>query len=148
MRCKETMHLVLQFLYNVSRIEHLYIAIHSQHNSREGPLKLTDKIRSLKRKENWRKLHLLGIQTGDNLARPLFFVAYSRLCRHCRNLGEGGCVFPRFHFTFCRYFLGHVACRNLPWQGLGRGTPYHFGSKWNSYLGVSLSEFLLELIHQ
>ena len=29
MRCKETMHLVLQFLYNVSRMEHLYIAIHS-----------------------------------------------------------------------------------------------------------------------
>ena len=29
MRFKETMHLVLQFLYIVSRIEHLYIAIHS-----------------------------------------------------------------------------------------------------------------------
>ena len=24
----------------------------------------------------------------------------------------------RFHFTHCCYFLGHVACRNLPWQGL------------------------------
>ena len=24
----------------------------------------------------------------------------------------------RFHFRLCRYFLGHVACRNLPWQGL------------------------------
>ena len=46
-------------------------------------------------------------------------------------------LFPRFHFALCHYFLGHVACRNLPWQGLGRGTPYHFGSKWNSYLGVS-----------
>ena len=29
-----------------------------------------------------------------------------------------GCLLSRFHFTHCRYFLSHVACRNLPWQGL------------------------------
>ena len=29
-----------------------------------------------------------------------------------------GCLLSRFHFTRCRYFLSHVACRNLPWQGL------------------------------
>ena len=23
----------------------------------------------------------------------------------------------RFHFTLCRYFLGHVTCQNLSWQG-------------------------------
>ena len=74
--------------------------------------------RSLKHKENWRKLLLLGIQTGDKLAKPPFFVAYSRLCRHCRNLAEGGCRLSPFHFRLCRYFLGHVACRNVPWQGL------------------------------
>ena len=45
-------------------------------------------------------------------------VADCRLCRHCRNLAEGDCLLSRFHFTRCRYFLGHVACRNLPWQGL------------------------------
>ena len=39
--------------------------------------------------------------------------------RCMRNLAEGGCLLSRgFHFTRCRYFLGHVACRNLPWQGL------------------------------
>ena len=27
----------------------------------------------------------------------------------------------RFHFMLCRYFLGHVACRNLPWRGLRNG---------------------------
>ena len=27
-------------------------------------------------------------------------------------------VSSRFHFTRCRYFLGHVASWNLPWQGL------------------------------
>ena len=27
----------------------------------------------------------------------------------------------RFHFARCRYFLGHLACRNLPWQGLING---------------------------
>ena len=53
----------------------------------------------LKRKNNWRKLLLLGIQTGDKLAKLLFFIAYSRLCRHCRNLAEGGCLLSRFHFT-------------------------------------------------
>ena len=81
-------------------------------------LKLTDKRQSLKRKENWLKLLLLGIQTGDKLAKPPFFVAYSRLYRHCRYLAEGGCLVSRFHFRLCRYFLGHVACRNLRWQGL------------------------------
>ena len=45
-------------------------------------------------------------------------VAYCRLCRHCRNLAEGGCLLSRFHFTCSRYFLGHVTCQNLPWQGL------------------------------
>ena len=45
-------------------------------------------------------------------------VTYCRLCRHCHSLAEGGCLLLRFHFTRCRYFLGHVACRNLPWEGL------------------------------
>ena len=74
---------------------------------RRCPPKLTDKRRSLKRKENWLKLLLLGIQTGNKLAKPPFFVAYSRLCRHCRNFAEGGCLLSPFHFTLC-------ACRNLP----------------------------------
>ena len=56
-------------------------------------------------------------------------VAYCRLCCHCHNLAEGGCFLSRFHFTRCRYFLGHVACRNLPWQGLLLG--HFFGpAKW------------------
>ena len=37
---------------------------------------------------------------------------------HCRNFAEKGCLLSRFHFPCCRYFLGHVACWNLPWQGL------------------------------
>ena len=86
--------------------------------AQEGPLKLPDERQSLKRKENWRKLLLLGIQTGDKLAKPPFFVAYSRLCRRCHNLVEGGRRLSRFHFRLCRYFLGHVTCQNLPWQGL------------------------------
>ena len=45
-------------------------------------------------------------------------VAYCQLFRHCHNLAEGGCLLSRFHFMHCPYFLGHVACRNLPWQGL------------------------------
>ena len=30
-------------------------------------------------------------------------VAYCLLCRHCRNLAEGGCLLSRFHFTRCRF---------------------------------------------
>ena len=86
--------------------------------AQEGQLKLSDERQSLKHKQNWRKLLLLGIQPGDKLAKPPFFVAYSRLCRHCRNLAEGACRLLRFHFRPCRYFLGHVSCRNLPWQDL------------------------------
>ena len=86
--------------------------------AQEGLLKLPDERHPLKRKENWQKLLLLGTQTGDKLAKPPLFVAYSRLCRHCRNLAEGGCRLAPFRFRLCRYFLGHVACRNLPWQGL------------------------------
>ena len=90
----------------------------TQHTLRRSPLKLTDKIRSLKRKENWWKLLLLGIQTGDKLAKPVLFVTYSQRCRHFHSLAERGCPFSPFHFTLFRYFLGHVACQNLPWQDL------------------------------
>ena len=70
--------------------------------AQEGPLKLPDERQSLKRKENWWKLLLLGIQPGDKLAKPPFFVAYSRLCRHCRN-------WPK-EVVACRNFiLGSVA---------------------------------------
>ena len=50
-------------------------------------------------------------------------VAYCRLSRHCCNLAKGGCLLLRFHFTRYRYFLGHVACRDLPWQGLSKLPP-------------------------
>ena len=32
-----------------------------------------------------------------------------------------GCRLSRFHFKCCRYFVGHVACRNLPLQSLKKG---------------------------
>ena len=77
-----------------------------------------------------------------------------RLCRHCRNLAEGGCLFSRFRFMRCRYFLGHVACRNLPWQGLYYGQfalslgkeSSHIFSKFNLLiwtLSVALYVFIL-----
>ena len=33
-----------------------------------------------------------------------------------------GCHLSRFYFKCCLYFLGHVACRNLPWQSLTRAS--------------------------
>ena len=47
-------------------------------------------------------------------------VAYCWLFCHCHNLAEGGCLLSQFHFMRCCYFLGHVACRDLPWQGLSK----------------------------
>ena len=47
-----------------------------------------------------------------------FFVAYSQLRSHCHNFAGVSCLLWQFHFTLCRYFLGHVTCWNLPWQGL------------------------------
>ena len=86
-------------------------------SAQKDSLNLTDKRRSPKCKENWQKLLFLGIQTGDKWAKPPFFVTYSQLCRHCRNLAEGGCLLPLFHFTLCHYFLGHVPLWNLPRTG-------------------------------
>ena len=48
----------------------------------------------------------------------LMLVTHCRLCHHCHNLSEAGCLLSWFHFTCCCYFLGQVACRNLPLQGL------------------------------
>ena len=89
-----------------------------------------DHLTALKCKENWQKFLLLCIQTGDKEAKALFFVAYSQLCRHCHNLAEGGCLLSQFHFTLCRYFLGHVTYQNLPWQGLFTVWIEHQGSNW------------------
>ena len=117
MHCELKKPLQCNFSVKIPCIEHLYIAVH---NSQEGPLKRTDKRRPLKCKENWRKLLLLGIQAGDKLAKPPFFVAYSWLCHPCRNLTEGGRLLSQFHFTLCRYFLCHVICWNLPWRDLNK----------------------------
>ena len=38
-------------------------------------------------------------------------------------------LLSRFHSTCCRYFLGHVACQTLPWQGLRRVFFIHFLEK-------------------
>ena len=44
----------------------------------------------------------------------MFYVAVGNL--------KKGCRLSRFLFKWCCYFLGHVACRNLPWQSpLARG---------------------------
>ena len=47
-----------------------------------------------------------------------FFVVNSRPCCHRRSFVEKSCLLSRIYFMRCCYFLGHVTCRNLPWQGL------------------------------
>ena len=57
-------------------------------------------------------------QGGSHVARLNFKTSHVGVYK-CLSLivglAEGGCLLSRFHFTRCRYFLSHVACRNLPW---------------------------------
>ena len=101
--------------------------------TQEGSLKLTDKRHSLKHKENWRNLLLLHIQSGDELAKPKFFVAYSWLCRHYCNLAEGGGLLSQFYLTFCRYFLGFAKSRPVAQQLAAHGpATQQPGGRWPS----------------
>ena len=86
-------------IFCVSNTYKLPLIYNKKHNLQEGPLKLTDKRCSLKCKENLQKLLLLGIQTSDKLAKPPFFVAYSRLCHHSHDLAEGDSLLARFHLS-------------------------------------------------
>lgn len=47
-----------------------------------------------------------------------FFVANFRLWSRCRHFLIEWPSFVAISFGRCRYFFAHVACRNLPWQGL------------------------------
>ena len=51
-----------------------------------------------------------------------FFVANFRLWSRCRHFLIEWPSFVAISFGRCRYFFAHVACRNLPWQGLKRLT--------------------------
>ena len=71
----------------------------------------------------------------------IMLVTYCRLCRHCRNLAEGGCLLSWFHFTSCLYCLGHVTCWNLPWQGLFISPQYcNTGSEINVLMWAPTGE--------
>ena len=61
----------------------------------------------------------------------LALVAYCRLCRHCCNLAKGGCLISLYALSL---LLGHVSCRNLPWQGLNKVAIElcNFG-RWNHF---------------
>ena len=54
----------------------------------------------------------LNFKTSRVGALSMFHVAVGNLKKEC-------CL-SRFQFKWCRHFLGHVACRNLPWQSLNR----------------------------
>ena len=70
----------------------------------------------------WSNFSLVGLYITLKLAqkhmKSLFFVVNSRPYCHCRSFVEKSCLLSQIYFMRCRYFLGHVACRNLPWQGL------------------------------
>ena len=51
-------------------------------------------------------------------AKPPFFEANSRLRMSLSEFCGERLSFVAISFYCCRYFLGHVACRNLPLQGL------------------------------
>ena len=91
MRCKETI-TVSQLTFRVSNTYTLPFTINTIHRGVHWSLLTRD------------------ILYTNKLAKPPFFFTFSQLCHHCRNLAEGSCLLTQFHFTLCRYFLGHVAC--------------------------------------
>ena len=72
----------------------------------------------------WSNFSLVGLYITLKLAqkhmKSPFFVVNSRPYCHCRSFVEKSCLLLQIYFMRCRYFLGHVACRNLPWQGLNQ----------------------------
>ena len=89
-------------------------------NTYTSPLTIHRRVHkrcSLKRKGNWRKLLLLGFQTGDKLAKPPFFVAYSQLCRPCRNLAEGDCLLVTISFYALSLLFGSCYLLELTLAG-------------------------------
>ena len=54
-----------------------------------------------------------------------------RLWSHCRHFLKEWLSFVAISLGHCHYFLAHVACRNLPWQGLWKSSSepsIHFSS--------------------
>ena len=82
----------------------------------------------------WSNFSLVGLYITLKLAqkhmKSPFFVVNSRPYCHCRSFVEKSCLLSQVYFMRCRYFLGHVACRNLPWQGLKerKWIPFTFSS--------------------
>ena len=70
----------------------------------------------------WSNFPLVGLYITLKLAqkhmKSPFFVVNSRPYCHCRSFVKKNCLLSRIYFMRCRYFLGHAACWNLPWQGL------------------------------
>ena len=111
--CKETI-TVLQFL--------------SKHFAYQTPIHHHSQLTQFKG-VHWSLLTLTrNILWTNKLAKRPFFVASSRLCRHCRNLAEGGCLLTQFHFTLCRDFFGSCCLLDLTWKG-PRYTGYQFWSE-------------------
>ena len=79
----------------------------------------------------------------------------SRLHNAVGNLATYICLrqsFVAISFERCRYFLAHVACRNLPWQGLCKIFPCFIVSKKSSsnkvhLFGLELAQLLISF-HQ
>ena len=61
---------------------------------------------------------------------------FSRLHNAVRNLATYICLcqsFVAISFECCHYFLAHVACRNLPWQGLFKHSRFFYRSQVMSH---------------
>ena len=69
-------------IHNIVWYLHKYLSSKSQ---RSGVVQAVRRETFSEAQGELRKLLLLGIHTFDELAKPLFFVAFSRLCHHCRD---------------------------------------------------------------
>ena len=72
----------------------------------------------------------LNFKTSHVGALSMFHVAVENL--------KKGCCLSQFRFKCCRYFLGHVACRNLPWQSLRKCFLCSYSDNNELYLSVTV----------
>ena len=77
-----------------------------------------DNRRSPKRKENWRKSLLLGIQTGNKLAKTPFFVALFSALPSLSQFGRGRLSLVPISFYALSLLFGSCRLSEFSWQGL------------------------------
>ena len=103
--------------------------------AQEGPLKLLDERQSLKRKENLRKILLLGIQTGDKLTKPPSHILGFAVTVACRDFILGS-VATFWVMSLVGIYPGRASIEDITWPHGDTNFIFclFYRYWWNSYI--------------